>query len=217
MKIRKSILQVLVIAGLSTAAFGQEQYVVTKDGKKVGQGRMTVKVTRGGGFRKETRFTVFNIPGNGVIDEIDTCNAKGSYTNEMTTFSGGGIKAKFDVVYDAKGANVTGTVRGKAIRKAVAYPKGKAPRRLEDFWFSKTHPKVGAPVESFEFDSATLRWKPYKATYVGDEVITIAKRKIKAHKIVGMYDGAPKTTWTDNSTYSLREIDDGMVFDRVLR
>lgn len=86
------------------------------------------------------------------------------------------------VTFDAVGANAVVDEGGKRTVKKIPLPDTAVREDLSEFWFLRDQPKPGAVVKANTVNLETLTWELVTTTYKGTQEITIAGRKVKAHR-----------------------------------
>lgn len=86
------------------------------------------------------------------------------------------------VTFDAAGANAVIDEGGKRTVKKIPLPETAAREDVSEFWFVRDVPKPGAVVKANTVNLETLTWELVTTTYKGLVDITIAGRKVKAHR-----------------------------------
>lgn len=86
------------------------------------------------------------------------------------------------VTFDAAGANAVVDEGGKRTVKKVPLPETAARHDLSEFWFLRDQPKVGDVVKANTINLETLTWELITTIYKGTAEVTIAGRKVKAHR-----------------------------------
>lgn len=86
------------------------------------------------------------------------------------------------VTFDAVGANAVVDEGGKRTVKKIPLPETAVREDLSEFWFLRDQPKPGTVVKANTVNLETLTWELVTTTYKGTQEITIAGRKVKAHR-----------------------------------
>lgn len=86
------------------------------------------------------------------------------------------------VTFDSNGANAVVDEGGKRTVKKIPLPTAVVREDLSEFWFVRDIPKPGAVVKANTINLDTLTWELVTTTYVGPIEMSIAGKKVKAHK-----------------------------------
>lgn len=86
------------------------------------------------------------------------------------------------VTFDAAGANVVVDEGGKRTVKKLPLPETATREDLSEFWFLRDTPKAGAVAKANTVNLETLTWELVTTTYVGEVQVSIAGKKVKAHR-----------------------------------
>jgi len=88
-----------------------------------------------------------------------------------------------EVSFTGSVAKASGSGPNGPISLTVPAPEGAPMEVGSAFWFVRDHPKRGVTARFAEFNTVKRDWEILTDTYMGDEVITIGARKVKAHKV----------------------------------
>lgn len=208
----------LILCLLPASISAQVVLEARREGKVIGQARVSHKLMPNGGKSVEMLLTL----GSGVdavhVREQSVFAVDGAPVRKLLNLTAGSNKVKRQVLvtFREKLAHVVIEEGGVRTIKEIPVPAGASIANPAELWFVRTPPNPGLAVSSHVFNLNRLAWEALLTEYLGRAEVALPGGKVRAHRVTVNYPDRKIDAYLDDRGLPLLLIDSqGLRLERI--